>query len=1183
MHPHPPIEIGISKTNDYNKQLLLSNLDLKSKRAKRLLKVLSLIILALFFTTLFTPFLTTGNPVNSDLINQSLQTQKPAELSQTRSRAVFSVNYLATFEENGTIETNNFYFGNKMVIKCNISHDEGAPEIQGTRVTIINKNDGSILLPYTDMHLIDELIGTDWKWYTFTYHFSMPFPRETYEVVVKSMSYSPVFQEIKKSVEINIINQFPRINGDISPIYKTEKSPPWNINLSGMKADLEDSGTNLTWSIQNVSKSLLWVKIHGDILKFEIIRYAYGSNQLKLVLTDSDNDFISIKFWVHITPVNDPPEITPPIPDQFRLEDSQPWSINLTNYGRDIEDGATGLYLNWSVFDFNTSLLDIEIHSNFTSQLLIINPVENAYGTNLIRLTAQDSDGEEVSQTFWIRLSSVNDAPQWEKMPNLYLTNQNNKEILKISDFIKDIDTPLEKLEYSISKSSPDKMDIIIGSKGELNIIISDPNFIGPGQIEIMASDGVNEVVTNINLTIHLAKFKVKLLTPENSSIITSQTPTLAWELIKPGGMGEVKFDFYLDSDRKKVSEWSEKIFNRALDIETTTLTSRSELDDGKWYYWTVRPKYVDHNNNIYWGDTEGGVREFKVDINYHNLQPLTMLLVPKPQEVINNATVNLTWHGFDPDMDTPITYELYLSTSKSAVIDHNNEFKIDLPDPESNYYVVTNLHDDEIYYWTVIPTTNNQHGECVTIFSNFAVDLTNTKPKTVLLLPNDGNSVPIPPILYWDFEDPDPYEFLYFDIYLNKDKELVLGFHPQARIATVQDLTHYYLPIKYEPGKYYWTVISNDKIGPGTCECGVWEFTIDPKTTNHPPLTHLIVPQDQTIRNENTVKLTWNSTDPESDKIIYHLYLSSDYESVSGLDDDVKIIATAETSMTLTDLEDGEVYYWTVIPDDGKASGLCLDEIWSFQYNSEEIGESEKESQEDQMFQWILIIIVVILIFVLISITGWYLKKHSRETELTRYLAGKPDEEITNGVKTGLLSTSTLRALHSDYIETHGREHGHEHEQEHEVKDGDRYKIGHTRKGDTRDKGEELASFRGKKKISSLSKSRKALSPGSKSSPYFNGEYGHSIEKSPYVKAGLKAEQVKRAIPYAKGSDKENHILTKKDIKLATPLQKEIMKQKAIKASSMPITRQCPECGSFKVKTYKDDSNKCLSCKHRF
>ena len=109
-------------------------------------------------------------------------------------------------------------------------------------------------------------------------------------------------------------------------------------------------------------------------------------------------------------------------------------------------------------------------------------------------------------------------------------------------------------------------------------------------------------------------------------------------------------------------------------------------------------------------------------------------------------------------------------------------------------------------------------------------------------------------------------------------------------------------------------------------------------------------------------------------------------------------------------------------------------------------------------------------------------------------------------------------------------------------------------------------------------------LKVSGKSGPYQSGEYHIPIKKPSYQpRAGLTAEQVKHAIPYAKVGRKADQMLTKRGMKLAKPLAKKIVKETAIKASSLPITRQCPECGSFKVKTYKNNVNKCLECKHRF
>jgi hypothetical protein len=78
-------------------------------------------------------------------------------------------------------------------------------------------------------------------------------------------------------------------------------------------------------------------------------------------------------------------------------------------------------------------------------------------------------------------------------------------------------------------------------------------------------------------------------------------------------------------------------------------------------------------------------------------------------------------------------------------------------------------------------------------------------------------------------------------------------------------------------------------------------------------------------------------------------------------------------------------------------------------------------------------------------------------------------------------------------------------------------------------------------------------------------------------------AEQVRRAIPYASGRKSEDQIIKKEEVKLAQPLSKKIIREKAIKASSLPITQECPKCGSFKVRSYKNGINKCLECKLKF
>jgi len=84
----------------------------------------------------------------------------------------------------------------------------------------------------------------------------------------------------------------------------------------------------------------------------------------------------------------------------------------------------------------------------------------------------------------------------------------------------------------------------------------------------------------------------------------------------------------------------------------------------------------------------------------------------------------------FDFDDEWKINYNLYLSTDKDAVSNHENDAKIVLEVKTDNFFVITDLNDDEIYYWTVIPTAKGRTGKCLTQVSSFAINLYNTAPK---------------------------------------------------------------------------------------------------------------------------------------------------------------------------------------------------------------------------------------------------------------------------------------------------------------------------------------------------------------------------------------------------------------------------------------------------------------------
>jgi hypothetical protein len=549
-----------------------------------------------------------------------------------------------------------------------------------------------------------------------------------------------------------------------------------------------------------------------------------------------------------------------------------------------------------------------------------------------------------------------------------------------------------------------------------------------------------------------------------------------------------------------------------------------------------VVPIYIDNNGIEYIGKTSEGVRNFRVSLNATNQPPFTALISPSNGVGITNQTVNLTWLGYDPDNDELISYELYFGADYQAVFQRHETVKRILPDPTVNYFQIGNLKEDEIYYWTVIPTAKGDQGSCLSGVSSFGVDLTNNEPCTFLVLPSNDTVVPKPPILYWEFIDQDPFEELTFEIYLSSSKSEVESLSQATKIATVRKGTNYYLHSLYKTYifdnvEYYWTVIGYDKGGIGICESGVWSFMIDENITNHPPVTKLIKPISQTNVFKDTVWLYWNGSDIDNDKITYTLYFSDDYGSVSTMQNNVKIGKIKGSTFKIVDLTHGKRYYWTVIPDDGSVPGLCLDRVWSFKVDLENNPDTIDDERSSRTMMSLILIALIIFILVIISII-WLIRKRKYKRYFRRYLQADSDSELPSDIKASLLSTKTLRALQQDLDEQ-------------------------------------------------LSTSEPEEEIELQSQPYRDGEYEPEVPpKSRYRPKTKYAAHVKRAIPYARGSKDETKITSETDMELAKPLEKKISTDEPFKASSLPITKECPGCGSFKVKTFEDGTSKCLVCK---
>lgn len=138
------------------------------------------------------------------------------------------------------------------------------------------------------------------------------------------------------------------------------------------------------------------------------------------------------------------------------------------------------------------------------------------------------------------------------------------------------------------------------------------------------------------------------------------------------------------------------------------------------------------------------------------------------------------------------------------------------------------------------------------------------------------------------------------------------------------------------------------DLAGNGPLESEIQRFNVYIATTDL--RANLISPKNDELVGNATPKLTWDCND-NSSKIVFDVYLSRVLSNVKDLKTTIKTGLTDKSYILEEPLEDGEVYYWTIIPRNlsGK-QGINVDLYWSFQIDLNVTPPVEKEIPETSL-----------------------------------------------------------------------------------------------------------------------------------------------------------------------------------------------------------------------------------------
>ena len=260
---------------------------------------------------------------------------------------------------------------------------------------------------------------------------------------------------------------------------------------------------------------------------------------------------------------------------------------------------------------------------------------------------------------------------------------------------------------------------------------------------------------------------------------------------------------------------------------------------DGKIIHCKVNPNFGEGANNfIRWRAKDVVGNGYHVSDNYQikiklNKPPSTLLVAPENNSIVYTLTPKLIWEGSDPNNDSKIIYNIFLSHDEYNIYTLNESSLIKSTVNNNEYSLETPLVDGITYYWTVIPNDGFLNGSCLSNYWKFIVDTTIDIPVVTLIEPtNNTNITTITPKLSWMLSYINS-SIVTYNIYVAKfpfNGELISDDHI---FQSDYKLTTYIFDKPLIRGEtYYWSIIpwANHPAGKvrGFCSSGIWKFKVE-------------------------------------------------------------------------------------------------------------------------------------------------------------------------------------------------------------------------------------------------------------------------------------------------------------------------------------------------------------------
>ncbi len=382
----------------------------------------------------------------------------------------------------------------------------------------------------------------------------------------------------------------------------------------------------------------------------------------------------------------------------------------------------------------------------------------------------------------------------------------------------------------------------------------------------------------------------------------------------------------------------------------------------------------------------------YQIRIKLNNL-PVTTLISPSNNVILETLVPELTWSGTDPDGDSPIYYNLFLSTDEIGIINLDSSARLKFNFTNTKYKIEVPLEDGLKYFWTVIPNDGIIDGLCGSGIWNFRINTAVQIPKVTLLSPANNSKVNTQtPTLSWNI-DYSNIELITYTLYLDTKIQFEnytsdiksTSFVPSDPLLVDQI--------------YYWKVIpvadTSDGLIEGICDSGIWNFEIETSLENVYGIDIKLEKNNITLKQSESDNVTitiTNEGNVEDDFLIR-------FESVDITSANIQL---SKSFLILNDGDSDQIFATITIPEDMESGSYTIKFIAESDDASDEsiltitvneIDDEEAKDTKSDTALYISIVVIVIILILIFIILFIYLKKKKGEDEETPVAEGPSPE----------------------------------------------------------------------------------------------------------------------------------------------------------------------------------------------